>query len=139
MRPIVLGNLAVVAMEEGDRMRAAALDREALALQRTLRNQAVLANSLEAGADYAAVGGQPDVAARLLGAAEAVRLRAGIAIDSFNVDEHQAFVARVREQLDEPAFNAAWAQGESFSLDEAIAEADAVLAVAARGDTGGER
>ena len=136
IRPMVLGNLASIAWNEGDRSRAAVLQREALPLRRALRDVLALANSLANGAEFAAVGGRPEVAARLLGAAEALRLRGGVTIDPFNLDDPDALIARVREQLGEPAFAAAWAQGESLPLDQAIAEADAVLAEAAHDDSG---
>ena len=134
IRPMVLGNLASIAWNEGDRSRAAVLQREALPLRRALWDVLALANSLANGAEFAAVGGRPEVAARLLGAAEALRLRGGVTIDPFNLDDPDALIARVREQLGEPAFAAAWAQGESLPLDQAIAEADAVLAEAAQDD-----
>ena len=80
---------------------------------------------------HAAVGGRPEVAARLLGAADALRRRGRVAIEPFNLDDHHALVARVLARLGEPAFAVAWAQGESLLLDQAIAEADGVLAAAA--------
>jgi hypothetical protein len=94
-----------------------------------------LANSLANGAEFAAVGGRPEVAARLLGAANALRLRGGVTIDPFNLDDPDALTARVREQLGEPAFATAWAEGESLPLDQTLAEADAVLAQAAQDDS----
>ena len=63
--------------------------------------------------------------------ADAVRRRGRVAIEPFNLDDHHALVARVRARLGEPAFAVAWAQGESLLLDQAIAEADGVLAAAA--------
>jgi hypothetical protein len=95
-----------------------------------------LANSLANAAEFASVDGRPEVAARLLGAAEALRLRGGVTIDPFNLDDPDALKARVHEQLSEPAFAAAWAQGKSLPLDQAIAEADAVLAEAAHDGSG---
>ena len=139
IRPMVLGILASIAWNEGDRSRAAVLQREALPLRRALWDVLALANSLANGAEFAAVGGRPEVAARLLGAAEALRLRGGVTIDPFNLDEPHALIARVREQLGEPAFAAAWAEGESLPLDQAIAEADAVLAEAAHDDSGARK
>jgi hypothetical protein len=133
---MVLGNLASMAWNEGDRSRAAVLQREALPLRRALRDVLALANSLANGAEFAAVGGRPEVAARLLGAAEALRVRGGVTIDPFNLDDPQTLIARVRDQLGEASFAAAWAQGESLPLDQAIAEADAVLAEAAQRDSG---
>jgi hypothetical protein len=79
------------------------------------------------------------VAARLLGAAEPLRVRGGVTIDPFNLDDPDALKGRVRDQLGELAFAAAWSQGESLSLDDAIAEADAVLAEAAHDDCGARK
>jgi hypothetical protein len=137
---MVLGNLASIAWNEGDRARAAVLQREALPLRRALWDVPALANSLAKAADFAAVGGRPEVAARLLGAAEALRRRGRVAIEPFNLDDHHALVARVRTRLGEPAFAvaAAWTQGESLPLDQAIAEADGVLAAAAQDDSGAQ-
>jgi hypothetical protein len=132
---MVLGNLASMAWNEGDRSRAAVLQREALPLRHALWDVLALANSLANGAEFAAVGGRPEVAARLLGAAEALRLRGGVTIDPFNLDDPDELKARVREQLGAPAFAAAWAQGENLPLDQAIADADAVLAEATRDDS----
>jgi tetratricopeptide (TPR) repeat protein len=131
IRPMVLGNLASMAWNDGDRSRAAVLQREALPLRRALWDVLALANSLANAAEFAAVGGRLEVAARLLGTAETLRVRGGVAIDPFNLDDPDALIVRLREQLGEPVFAAAWAQGESLPLDEAIAEADAVLAEAA--------
>jgi tetratricopeptide (TPR) repeat protein len=139
IRPMVLGNLASIAWNEGDRSRAAALQREALPLRRALWDVLALANSLANGAEFAAVGGRPEVAARLLGAAEALRVRGGVTIDPFNLGDPQALMGRVREQLGEPAFAAAWAQGESLPLDQAIVEVDALLAEAAPDDRGARK
>jgi predicted ATPase/class 3 adenylate cyclase len=136
IRPMVLGNLASIASDEGDWSRAAALQREALPLRRALWDVLALANSLANAAEFAAVGGQPEVAARLFGAAEALRLRGRVTIDPFNLGDPHALMARVREQLGEPAFAAAWAKGESLLLDQAIADADAVFAEAAHDDRG---
>src|SRR3954465_9393441 len=49
IRPMVLGNLASIAWNEGDRSRAAVLQREALPLRRALRDVLALANSLANG------------------------------------------------------------------------------------------
>ena len=132
IRPIVLGNLASIAWDEGDRSRAASLQREALPLRHELWDVLALANSLTNAAEHAAAGGWPEVASRLLGAAEALRLRRRVAIEPFNLDDRHALVGRVREQLGDPEFAAAWAQGESLPLDQAISEADSVLAAAAQ-------
>lgn len=139
IRPMVLGNLASIAWDEGDLPRAAVLQREALPLRHVLRDALALANTLEAAAQYAALGARPAVAARLLGAAEALRAPGRVAVDPFNLGDSHDLVARIREQLGEPAFAAAWAQGERLPLNQTIAEADAVLAQATQDDSQARR
>ena len=63
-------------------------------------------------------------------------MRGRVTIDPFNLGDPQALMARVREQLGEPAFAAAWAQGESLPLNQAIVEVDALLAAAGPDDRG---
>ncbi|HEX2173856.1 MAG TPA: hypothetical protein VHL09_15595, partial [Dehalococcoidia bacterium] len=132
-RANTLANMAWVVQQMGDRPQAATLLREALALQSQLREVSGLAVTLEDAAQYALLVDRPDVAARLLGAADALRGQLGIAILPFNLDEHHTLVARTREVLGETPFAAASAQGAMLSLDQAVAEADAVLAAAAGG------
>lgn len=132
IRPMVLGILASMAWNDGDWTRAASLQREALPLRRELWDVLGLANSLANAAEFAASGGMPEVAARLLGAAEALRRREHVAVDPFNLDDPHPLKARVEAELGESAFAAAWTQGKNLLLDQAIAEANAVLTEAAR-------
>ena len=90
IRPMVLGHLASIAWNEGDRSRAAELQREALPLRQALWDVLALASSLANAAEFAALGGRLEVAARLLGAAEALRLRGAVAIDPFNLGDPDA-------------------------------------------------
>jgi hypothetical protein len=79
--------------------------------------------------------GDVDRAARLLGAAEAMRERLGATVPGLLRKEHDARVAQTRQALGEDAFAAAWAQGRMMSADEAIAYAlaGAPEAAASRG------
>ena len=138
LRPTVVSNLAWVLREEGDWPRAAEVRREALALQSELGDVLKLAGSLEDTAQHAVHGGEPEVAARLLGAAEALRMRKDVAVEPFNLEEHRLLLARTRELLGEAEFTAAWAQGESLTLNQAVTEADVVLARAARDSSQGQ-
>jgi predicted ATPase/class 3 adenylate cyclase/DNA-binding NarL/FixJ family response regulator len=62
-------------------------------------------------------------AARLLGAAEAVRLRMGeVRFKIYDADYH-ASVAALRDTMGENDFDAAWAEGAALSAEEAIAYA----------------
>jgi predicted ATPase/class 3 adenylate cyclase len=135
LRALVLGNLALLEWDEGDRQRAAMLEREALALHRELNEVYRLERSFEIAGEYAAEAGQEDAAARLLGAAAALRTRIGVPI---TLDNHESLVTRLRDQLGESQFAVAWSQGEGLTLEQATAEADAVLAQAAQGDPGSE-
>jgi Tfp pilus assembly protein PilF len=132
-RANTLANMAWVVQQMGDDSQAAKLLREALALQGQLREVSGLSVTLENAAEYALLVDRPAVAARLLGAADALRVQLGIAIPPFNLDEHHALVVRIREVLGETPFAAASAQGADLLLDQVVAEADAVLAAAARG------
>jgi predicted ATPase/class 3 adenylate cyclase len=111
IRHTVLANLSWVLHELGDLQQSAALLRESLLLPRELRDVLALSVTFEDAARLALDGAQPEVAARLLGAAEGLRKRGGIAIPPFNLDDHHALVARAREALGEPGLAAAWTLG----------------------------
>jgi predicted ATPase/class 3 adenylate cyclase len=139
VRPSVLANLAWVAREEGNKSQAARLQREALALHGAAQDAPALTVALETVARSAVDGGRPEAAVRLLGAAEALRVRSGVAIPPFNLDEHHALLALTRELVSEAEFTKLWIQGESLTPDQAVAEADAALAAIALGDSGAQQ
>ena len=62
-------------------------------------------------------------AARLFGAAEAIRQRSGEVRFKLYDDGYEASVASVREALGNNDFDAAWAEGAALSTEEAIAYA----------------
>jgi hypothetical protein len=67
--------------------------------------------------------GDPERAARLLGASEALLETIGVGLqcsDQFEVDRYEA---AVREQLDQATFEAAWAEGRAMSLEQAVTSA----------------
>ncbi len=62
-------------------------------------------------------------AARLFGAAEAIRQRSGeVRFKIFDAD-YEASVAALRDAMGEDDFDAAWAEGAALSTEEAIAYA----------------
>ncbi len=86
-------------------------------------NRGAVANQLESLAFTAIVRGAGTRAARLFGAAEALREASG---DPMTVDErgeYDAFVDRLRELLDGPALSDAWAHGRSLTALDAVAMA----------------
>ena len=59
-------------------------------------------------------------AARLAAAAESLRLSVGVAREPVEARIYEHAVASARAGLSEAAFQAAWAEGEQMSLNEAI-------------------
>lgn len=134
------GNLAFLAQQAGDHKRAkqwACLD---LQLAHERRNRSDSANALITAAGSLNAGIAPRQerlaqAARLLGAAEAEHERLGTFMQPSNTPEYQRILAELRAHLDEPAFQAAWAEGRQLVLEQAIAYALAALGAKAVGDT----
>lgn len=119
-----LHNLGVVALEQGDLERAVPLFAESLTLKHGLGNMQGIAASLDGLAEVAGTGGQARRAARLLGAAAALR----VALDArpkepLSAQHYGRAVASVRAALGEKAFAAAWAEGEGWTPEQAVADA----------------
>jgi hypothetical protein len=66
------------------------------------------------------VQGRPAHAARLLGAAEALREAIIAPLPPVERGDHNRQVAAIRAQLDEAAFASAWASGQSLLLERAV-------------------
>ena len=129
----LLDNLSWRATERGDLRRAAQVAQEALALGQQMRDPGRLGGLVGSAASMAGQVGDHERAARLGGAADALRERAGTAVPSYNRPGHERIVARARAGLGEDAFAAAWAAGRALPWDEAVAEAAAVFAAVAGG------
>ncbi|HTY32896.1 LuxR C-terminal-related transcriptional regulator [Mycobacterium sp.] len=82
-----------------------------------------VADTLECLARLAANGGNHPYAARLLGAAAAIRERMGHARFPMYQAGYDSAVNEVREALGRSEFDAAWAEGAALSTEEAIAYA----------------
>jgi hypothetical protein len=67
--------------------------------------------------------GQPEQAARLLGAWEATLERMGATPQPADRPEHDRNIAAVRNQLAPKTFEAAWGEGRAMSLEQAVASA----------------
>jgi hypothetical protein len=105
----------------GDAGRATSLQMEALALCRAIGDKRLSALCLEALAGIASAQDQPERAARLFGAVEAVLSRINAPLPLNERSGHERLVASVRVQLDEETFTALLAAGQEMTLDEAIA------------------
>ncbi|MGH2561734.1 MAG: ATP-binding protein [Thermomicrobiales bacterium] len=123
-----LGDLGDVARDQGDYGRALAWYQEALGVLQDGNLQTRSVNEvLEGVATVAAATGQPERAARLLGAVAGLRERIGLGL-RFPADilAYQRAVAAARVALGEEAFAAAWSAGRDLPRDQVVAEALAV-------------
>jgi tetratricopeptide (TPR) repeat protein len=117
---VVFHNIGQVAQHQGDYVRARALHVEALKLHRELGAQRGIALGLEKLAGVAGAQWQPARAARLLGAAEALRQAVGSPVEGTDRPDYERFVAVARAGLDEKSFASAWAEGRAMTLEQAI-------------------
>ncbi len=113
-----LGDLGNVARRQGDFGRAGKLHRQALDLKWRLRHHRQVAITLE---DLAAVEGQGERAALLLGAAAALRARIGTPQATPERRAVERAVAEARARLGTEAWEAAIAVGEQMATAEAVA------------------
>jgi non-specific serine/threonine protein kinase len=114
--------LAKEAQRAGDQARAAALFRESLIYSQELWSRVGVAQSLE-GLAAATAHSAPLHAARLLGAAEVIRQKAGSAIPSAVQEARSQVRATIQHATGEEASAAAWSAGRRLTFEQAIAVA----------------
>jgi predicted ATPase len=107
---------------QGDAAQAAALAREGMNLHRQMKHTLGAVTALEVLAGVA-LAAEPERAAQLLGAAEAIRLAIGTPLPPIERPVHDRQIATIHAQLDERTMALAWASGQVMSVDEAIAYA----------------
>ncbi len=120
---LVTGNLGIVALDRGDLTRAADLLRESLTGLQEMGDRWGVATLLEGPARAAAALGQAARAARIFGAATALRERIGAPLKGPFRPGSVHNLAMVKAALGEEAFAAAWAAGRAMTPEEAVAEA----------------
>ena len=113
-------NLGAVARARGDLATAGERYRECLRLQRAIGERLYLSFALDECAKLAVAEGAAERAARLAGAAEAVRMSLGAAQPPDLAEELERHLAPVRAALGEAAFAASWAAGRGMALDDAV-------------------
>ncbi len=118
-----LSTRARVAIAQGEPDQAERDARDSLACATELGAPLGVPDVLECLAVLAGDGASHREAARLLGAAEAIRQRMGsVRFKSYDAD-YEASVTALRNTLGEPDFETAWAEGGALSTEEAIAYA----------------
>ncbi len=85
-------------------------------------DQPDVADRLEGFAKLAAAE-RPERAARLFGAAEALRARLGTPLSAIERPGYDSALMQTIRQIDPPAFDAAWAEGQAFTWEQAAAYA----------------
>jgi predicted ATPase/class 3 adenylate cyclase/DNA-binding CsgD family transcriptional regulator len=118
-----LSTRARVAIAQGEPEQAERDAHDALACAADIQARPGVADTLECLAVLADEDGSHREAARLFGAAAAIRLRIGAV--RFKIDDagYEASVATLRDALGQDAFDSAWAEGVALSTEEAIAYA----------------
>ena len=123
---LVLGRIVHT---QGDERRALRLLAESLGVYHKLGDKLWTSECLITFAGViGATGDQAQRAARLFGAADALRETLNARLAPGNRPGYDRDVAAVRAQLDEATFAAAWAEGRATSLEQAIADALDALA-----------
>jgi predicted ATPase/DNA-binding XRE family transcriptional regulator len=119
------GERAHAALTQGDPVLAARLFADTIAIAQRNGVERILLGALAGMAGVALALGQPRRAARLLGAMEAARESSGAGRigDAWHAER---ILATARTNLPEPAFAAAWEEGRTLPLAEAIADANAI-------------
>ena len=120
---LALTTRAGVAIAQGEPEQADRDAHDALAIVATTGAYAGAPDSLECLALLSVVTGSHREAARLYGAAEAVRLRSGQVRFKILDAVYEASVAALRDAMGAKDFESAWAEGAALSTDEAIAYA----------------
>ncbi len=122
---IALNNLGEIMHERGDDARATGLLVESLTLYMELGVRWGVAYALEglATVSASAAAGQLARAARLFGAATALRASLGMPRPPSERARYDRTIAGVQAALGQAAFRTAFAAGQSLSLDEAVREA----------------
>jgi tetratricopeptide (TPR) repeat protein len=121
----VVASMGMVARAQGDYDRAKELFARNLAGDRRLNHGSswLLATKLEGTAGLVSCQGREEQAARLFGAADAIRNRIGTPIWPVYRHLYERDLAAVRAALGDECFEAAWEEGRAMAVKEAVAYA----------------
>lgn len=116
---LVYKDLGQLAGARGDEANAMVLCRQALSILRELGDRQGQAESLEA---LAVAFGETPMAARLFGAAEALRASLGAPIPLVERPSYEQTMTAVRQRLGAEAFEAARREGQALPIDQVMVE-----------------
>ena len=115
--------LGIVETRRGEYGRAKTLLEECLVLSRKLGGMVIVAEGLETLAEMAWASGGGPRAARLWGAADALRELTGSPWMPLERRLHEPYLADARTGMEEGDWRAAWEEGRAMTLEDAIAYA----------------
>ncbi len=116
-------NLGYIAYHNGDYERAMDLAASCMKLRLEVGEKPWAFNELFGIAGPLGMLGEPEKAARLLGASTALMDMVASNYQPSDLPEVAKYIADVQDQLDEATFEAAWAEGQAMSMEQAIAYA----------------
>ncbi len=117
---MVLDNLGWAALLQGDHKRAKTSYEESLSLSKELGERMTAAESLEGLACVAGTRGEAERAAKLFGAAEALREAVGYQHTPEEGAMREPYLSTTRFRLNETTWQGAWAEGRAMSMEQAI-------------------
>jgi DNA-binding CsgD family transcriptional regulator len=115
-----LSGLARVAVAHSDYVAARSGYEESLARARAIEDQELLVTCMEGLAMVAFAQGEPVWAARLWGAAEALRETIGEPLPPVERVAYEMGVAATRRRLGEKGFTTAWVEGRAMTLEQVL-------------------
>jgi non-specific serine/threonine protein kinase len=115
-----LRNLGLLALYRGNHKQAAAFGRDGLTLSREIENTWLIEGCLTSIAGAASLEGRYEQAARLFAAAEALRSSLGRRRSPADQADYDKRLASTRAGLGNTQFAAAWTQGKTMTLEEAV-------------------
>ena len=118
---MIRSELAHIDRHEGQLDKAEAAYRETILQWKRLGHRAAVAHQLESFATIAQARQDGLRAARLYGAAEALRERIGIAMTPIEQSEYDVEIARLKAGMDGKDFAEAWKDGRGMTLEQAVA------------------
>ncbi len=105
---------------QGRYAEAAAVYRETIQTFQEFNEQAAVAHQLESFGCMAAAQSQPEHAARLFGAAEALRQRLKTDMTPLERREYEETVTGLRKQMEPAELAKVWAEGRALDMEQAI-------------------
>jgi hypothetical protein len=117
---MVRSELAHMERLEGHHEEATAMYRETILEWKRLGHRAAVANQLECFAFIAKAKEQPEHAAKLFGAAEALRELINIQMTELERAEYEREVNDLQANMDQKTFASLWTEGRAMTMEQAI-------------------